>query len=72
MTRRIGQLDTPEKVRRECQRLYRDAWDGKIPWADATQAAAVLEKLQTMIATNGDTEQGEAKWNDVGKHALRG
>ncbi len=70
MTRRIGQLDTPEKVRHECQRVYRDAWEGKIAWADATQAAAVLEKLQTMIATNGDRQQGEAK--DVGKYALRG
>ncbi len=70
MTRRIGQLDTPEKCQDECQRVYRDAHKGKIAWADATQAAAVLEKLQTMIATNGD-DTGEAKWNDVGKNALR-
>ncbi len=70
MTRRIGQLNTPEECQHECQRVYRDAHKGKIAWADATQAAAVLSKLPTMIATNGDTEQGEAKWNDVGPNAV--
>ena len=69
MTRRIGPLDTPEKVHHECRRVYRDAHEGKIAWADATQAAAVLSKLSTMIATNGD-DTGE-DWSDVGKHALR-
>ena len=69
MTRRIGPLDTPEKVRHECVRVYRDAWEGTIPWADAYQAAAILGTLETMIAVNGD-DTGE-DWSDVGKHAIR-
>ena len=69
MTRRIGHLDTPESCRQECERLYRRAWKGEIAWQDAIEAAGVLARLFNM---NGGTEkQGEAKWNDVGKNALR-
>ena len=68
MTRRVGQLDTPKKVRKECVRLYRDAWEGKIPWVDAANGAAVLSKLFKMIAVNGD--DGE-DFGNVGKNALR-
>ncbi len=67
--RRIGRLDTPEKCSRECERVYRLAWKGKIAWPEAQGAAAVLERLSSMIAVKGD-EQGEAKWSDVGKSAL--
>ncbi len=70
MTRRLGQLDTSDKVRRECQRLYRDAWDGKIGWAEAEHGAAVLQNLHKMVAANGD-DTGEENWSDVGKNALR-
>ena len=70
--RRIGRLDTLEKCRHECARLYRAAWKGEILWADAEQAAAVLEMLSSMIAANSDKEHGEAPWSNVGKNALRG
>lgn len=70
LERRIGHLDTPEKCRRECERLYRLAWKGEIAWADAREAATVLERLSSMIPTNGEQEQ-EAKWSDVAKNALR-
>ena len=69
MTRRIGPLDTPEKIHHECVRVYHDAWQGKIPWVEAYQAAALLSKLSTMIATNGD-DTGE-DFQNVGKNALR-
>ena len=68
MTRRIGHLDTAESCRKECARLYQLAWKGEIAWGDAQEAAAVLERLHNM---NGGTKPGEAKWNDVGKNALR-
>ena len=72
--RRIGHLDTPEKCSRECERVYRLAWKGKIAWPDAQGAAAVLERMWKMVggsAGAGAAEQGEAKWEDVGKNALR-
>ena len=70
--RRISHLDTPEKCSRECERVYWLAWKGKIAWPEAQVAAAVLERLSNMIAAEGDKEQREAKWSDVGKNALRG
>ena len=69
--RRIGSLDTPDKCQRECVRLYRAAWKGQISWADAREAAAVLERLANMIASNGDREHGGGNWSDVGQNALR-
>ncbi len=71
MARRIKPLDTPESCRKECEQLYRRAWKGEIAWGDVHEAAAVLERLSSMIPTNGDQEQGEAKWQDVAKNALR-
>ncbi len=68
MTRRIGQLDTPEKCRQECLKVYRQAWGGEIDWRDAHEAAAVLARLFKM---NGGTEkQAEVNWSDVGKNAI--
>ncbi len=67
--RRIGHLDTPDKCRQECARLYRLAWKGDIAWRDAHEAAAVLARLFNMNGGSADT--GEAKWSDVGKNALR-
>ena len=67
MIRRIKHLDTPEGCRKECAELYRRAWKGEIGWADAHEAAAVLERLHSM---NGGAANGEAKWEDVGKNAL--
>ncbi|MCZ6860672.1 MAG: hypothetical protein O7I42_10410 [Alphaproteobacteria bacterium] len=71
MTRRIGKLDTPEQCTEECARVYRKAWKGEVSWPDAQGAAAVLERLSSMIAANGDKEQREAKWSDVGTNAIR-
>ena len=66
--RRIGHLDTPEKCRQECERVYKLAWKGEIVWQDAHEAAAVLARLFTM---NGGTEkQAEVNWSDVGKNAI--
>ena len=70
MTRRIGKLDTPEQCTEECARVYRKAWKGEVSWPDAQGAAAVIQRLWTMLGGRGG-EQGEAKWNDVGKNALR-
>ena len=69
--RRIGRLDTPDKCKRECARLYRAAWKGEIAWSDAREAAAVLERLSNMLAENGDREHGGGKFSDVGQNALR-
>lgn len=66
--RRIGHLDSPDKCRKECERLYRLAWKGEIAWPDAREAAAVLARLFNM--NGGTEEQGEAKWSDAGKNAL--
>ncbi len=70
MIRRIGQLDTPEKCRQECVKVYRLAMKGEINWKDAHEAAAVLTQLHKM--NGGSEKQGEAKWADVGKNAVRG
>ncbi len=68
MTRRIGHLDTPDKCRQECERLYRLAWKGEIDWRDAHEASEVLARLFNM---NGGTEkQEEVNWSDVGKNAI--
>ncbi len=72
MTRRIGKLDTPEKCTEECARVYRKAWKGEIPWPDAQGAAAVIQRLWTMVGGGGSAEQGEAQWKNVGANALRG
>ena len=69
MTRRIGHLDTPEKCRQECEQVYRRAWKDEISWKDAHEAAGVLARLFKM--NGGAEEQGEAKWRDVGKNAVR-
>jgi hypothetical protein len=72
--RRIGHLDTPEKCTRECELVYRLAWKGKIAWPEAQGAAAVLERMWKMVggrAVDG-AANGEAKWEDVGKNAVRG
>lgn len=66
--RRIGKLDTPDKLRREGVRLYREAREGKIPWADAKDGAALLRSLSGIVAVDGD--DGE-DWGDVVKNALR-
>ena len=70
--RRIGHLDTPDKCRQECERLYRLAWKGDIAWQDAHEAAAVLARLFNMNGGRADhgAANGEAKWEDVGKNAL--
>ncbi len=72
MTRRIGKLDTPEQCTKECARVYREARKGEVSWPDAQGAAAVIQRLWTMLG--GSTESGapnrEAKWEDVGKNAL--
>ena len=73
MTRRIGKLDTPEQCTEECARVYRKAWRGEVSWPDARGAAAVLERLAKMIGiATCDSEQGEAKWKNVGANAIRG
>ena len=70
MTRRIGKLDTPEQCTEECARVYRKAWKGEVSWPDAQGAAAVIQRLWTMLGGRG-ADTGEAKWEDVGKNALR-
>ncbi len=73
MTRRIGKLDTPEKCSEECERVYRKAWKGEVSWPEAQGAAAVIQRLWTMLggsADTGGTANGEAKWSNVGKNAL--
>ena len=71
--RKIGKLNTPEKCCKECERVYKDASEGKIAWVDALNAGALLERLWKMVGgcTDSGTEQREAKWSDVGKNALR-
>ena len=73
MTRRIKPLDTPESCRKECERLYRLAGKGEIHWQEAEGGAAVLERLFNMNGGGAElgADTGEAKWNDVGKNALR-
>ena len=73
MTRRIGKLDTPEKCTEECARVYREARKGEVSWPDAQGAAAVIQRLWTMLGgrTESGAANGEAKWSDVGKNALR-
>ncbi len=71
MTRRIGKLDTPEKCTEECARFYRLAWKGEVSWPEAQGAAAVIQRLWTMLGGSTEGANGEAKWNDVGKNALR-
>ena len=72
MARRISKLDTPEKCTEECERVYRLAWKGRIAWPDAQGAAAVLERMWKMVGGSADAaEQGEVKWSDVAKNALR-
>ena len=76
MTRRIGKLDTPEQCTEECARVYRKAWKGEVSWPDAQGAAAVIQRLWTMLGGRVDADadvgaaNGEAKWEDVGKNAL--
>ena len=71
-SRRIGPLDTLDKCRRECRRLYQDAWKGLIAWSEADSAAAVLERLSKMTSTNGGPGHEEAEWKNVGANAVRG
>ncbi len=69
----MGKLDTPEKCSQEVARVYRLALKGKVSWPDAQGAAAVIQRLWTMLggrAVDG-AANGEAKWEDVGKNALR-
>ena len=71
--RRIGKLNTPEQCTEECARVYRKAWKGEVSWPDAQGAAAVIQRLWTMLGGRADTggaANGEAKWSDVGKNAL--
>ena len=76
MTRRIGKLDTPEKCTEECAHVYREARKGEVTWLDAQGAAAVIQRLWTMLGghvgedTLADAANGEAKWKNVGKNAL--
>ncbi len=72
MTRRIGNLDTPDKCCKECERVYKDARNGKIAWVDALDAATFLERLWKMVggSTDGGAEQSEVKWSDVGNNAV--
>jgi hypothetical protein len=69
MTRRIGHLDTPDKCRKECERVYKQAWKGDVTWQEAQEATAVLERLSNMCG--GNNEQAEGNFGDVGKNALR-
>lgn len=73
MTRRIGKLDTPEQCTEECARFYRAAWKGEVSWPDAQGAAAVIQRLWTMLGgrTERDAANGEASWQNVGANALR-
>ncbi len=73
VTRRIGKLDTPEKCTEECARVYREARKGEVSWPDAQGAAAVIERLWTMLggSTGSGAAKEEAKWSDVGPNALR-
>ncbi len=73
MTRRIGKLDTPEQCTEECARVYKKAWKGDCSWPDAQGAVAVLQQLWAMLGgrTESGAANGEAKWEDVGKNALR-
>ena len=72
VTRRIGKLDTPEKCSEECERVYRKAWKGEVSWPDAQGAAAVIQRLWTMLggSTGSGAAKEEAKWKYVGKNAL--
>ncbi len=72
MTRRVGKLDTPEQCTEECARVYREARKGEVSWPDAQGAAAVIQRLWTMLggSTESGAANGEAKWEDVGKNAL--
>ncbi len=72
MTHRIRKLDTPEQCSQEVVRVYRKAWKGEVSWPDAQGAAAVIQRLWTMLGGRADTgaANGEAKWEDVGKNAL--
>ncbi len=72
VTRRIGKLDTPEKCTEECARVYRKALKGEVSWPDAQGAAAVIQRLWTMLGGSSEcgAANGEAKWEDVGKNAL--
>ena len=69
--RNIGKLDTAEKCREECAKVYRLASNGKIPWQEAQEAAALLTQLFNMM-NGGNEKQTEVNWGDVGKNALRG
>ena len=73
MARRIGKLETPEECTKECARVYREARKGEVSWPDAQGAAAVIQRLWTMLggSTGSGAANGEAKWSDVGKNALR-
>ena len=70
MTRRIGKLDTPEQCTEECARVYREARKGEVSWPDAQGAAAVIQRLWTMLGGRAEGANREAKWEDVGKNAL--
>ncbi len=72
MPRRIGKLDTPEECTKECARVYWEARKGEVSWPDAQGAAAVIQRLWTMLGGRADNGavNGEAKWEDVGKNAL--
>ena len=69
MPRRIGKLDTPDRCLKECEQVYRRAWKEEISWRDANEATEVLERMSNM--SGGDREQGEGKFSDVGKNAIR-
>ena len=69
MIHRIGHLDSPDKCRKECERVYKKAWKGDVTWQEAQEAMAVLERLFKM--SGGNNEQAEGKWGDVGKNAVR-
>ena len=73
VTRRIGKLDTPEKCTDECAHVYREARKGEVSWPDAQSAVAVIQRLWTMLGGRADdgAANGEAKWSDVGKNAIR-
>ncbi len=73
MTHRIRKLDTPEQCSQEVVRVYRKAWKGEVSWPDAQGAAAVIQRLWTMVggSTGSGAAKEEAKWKDVGKNALR-
>ncbi len=72
MTHRIRKLDTPEQCSQEVVRVYRKAWKREVSWSDAQGAAAVIQRLWTMLggSTGSGAAKEEVKWENVGKNAL--